>query len=414
MWSHLSKEDLEESTKQLPATKRQEILSLIAEIQRWNQVKDEVDAGPSKTAYLPPVQIDPGDDQRASRASSHPYNVAFESDDASISVDGKKSRRDNAGTNFTGVLAALVDREDSNDLQKILDDWYRGLRQALLTANAAAHERLISGLNRSMQDLMKREQQESDRLHSDIDSLHTLCRSYSRAIHQRDQTIANLSQALASQKEQTVLAQNFSAMKTEATDRRREAIQERLATSFYQKKLAQKIWLGWRSAQREDWKQRTEKACQQRAEEVCHKMADQYDSRIAELEEIIRKLREDNNRLREERDRVNVKARGALLRGVSVLKDEAEQFPANRIPSEGGGSGPGSRKESKDAVSGSDASDRTVQSRSGQDSDDREEEAKPVRSRHSSQARSSGSQNSRKPSNSSNRPSSKNDSPRAS
>ena len=67
----------------------------------------------------------------------------------------------------------------------------------------------------------------------------------------------------------------------------RQAVREKLAKSFYEKNLAQKVWFGWMSVHKEGWKQKIEKACQSRAEEVCHKMADQYDARIAEVQYIV-------------------------------------------------------------------------------------------------------------------------------
>ncbi|XP_055337559.1 uncharacterized protein LOC129587718 isoform X2 [Paramacrobiotus metropolitanus] len=243
-------------------------------------------------------------DGKDSRASSHhPYNVIFESDEAASLESELRAKSRAAGRGFREKLVQSAPSNgprflgdmpsrivsirsssdlDANRLQSILDIWYSELRQALLAENSANRERVILEFNNSMNELMKSQQQDVDRLHNDIDSLHRLCRSYSKGIHQRDKTIANLADALASQKEQVVLARSFTAWRNEREENRREQSLKVIASRHYRQRIVQRAWSAWRGLVQERWRQRIEKACQKRAEEVCEQLADRYDSRIAE------------------------------------------------------------------------------------------------------------------------------------
>ncbi|OWA50669.1 putative Centrosomal protein POC5 [Hypsibius exemplaris] len=295
-------------------------------------------------------------ESRSSNVSRRPYNVIFESDEAASEFTewnqnskdvlrrggppprgsslGRIGGERDSGTGSSVHLAianggsgGAAGLRDDGEMGKILDVYYGQLRDALLAESSAVRERILAEFDRSTRDLIKSQQQATERLHADIDSLHNLCRSYSKAVHERDRTIANLADALAGQKEQVRLARSAIL----AEDDRREAILDAVADGIYRKKLLQRTWNVWRAALQDGMRRRVEKACQKRAEEVCHQMADKYDARIATLEATIQHLREENRLYKDNCNDVAAKARDALLRGVTVLKAEVKRFPDTRI-----------------------------------------------------------------------------------
>ena len=62
-----------------------------------------------------------------------------------------------------------------------------------------------------------------------------------------------------------------------------------MAAQHYQLQLKKKVWAAWHSLVSSRWKERVEGACRTRAEEVCMKLSNDYEAKLAEVRDPLRR-----------------------------------------------------------------------------------------------------------------------------
>lgn len=228
---------------------------------------------------------------------------------------------------INGIFAPanLVDKTDKGLLRMdgLMDEWCLQLKRNVLAEMVDMKGKILQDEEIASSELKFKHNLDIQKLQHEVDSLKELLFSFEQNVKQKDEMIANLTQALEKQKEKSEKIRMFSIWRLKLNDKSRQEFASKMADKFYQKTICTKVWAGWRSVVENKWKVRVEKACQIRSQEVCLKLTEDYEERLQELQNELSKSRADLSQLHRDRESYEENMKKTFMRGVCALNMEA-------------------------------------------------------------------------------------------
>eukprot|EP00794_Sanderia_malayensis_P006234 gene6234-6951_t len=170
--------------------------------------------------------------------------------------------------------------QDLVRMEHLMDEWCLDLKRNVMGEFSSSKLKLIEKLKQKIYIQKQKHATEMNASQNETEGLKELLHTFERSVHQKDVVIANLTDAVQRQKEKCDKLKVLLTWKLKCNDDRREQFASKLARRHYQRTLASKTWVGWRSIVESRWKQRVERACQARSQEVCVKLTEDYEERL--------------------------------------------------------------------------------------------------------------------------------------
>merc|ERR550534_2664049 len=208
-------------------------------------------------------------------------------------------------------------------MDNLMDEWCLQLKRNVLAELANVKAKQIELDEQAVVELKSKHVCELKKMSAEMDSLKEIIYSFEQTVKQKDEMIANLTDALQKQKEKSDKIRMFSMWRLKSNDEHRQVFASKMADKFYMNKLRLKVLDSWRSVVESKWKTRVEKACQIKSQEVCVQLTEDYEERLAGLQKELSASRADVAQLHKERECYEENMKKAFMRGVCALNMEA-------------------------------------------------------------------------------------------
>uniref|UniRef100_T2M9G4 Centrosomal protein POC5 n=1 Tax=Hydra vulgaris TaxID=6087 RepID=T2M9G4_HYDVU len=221
------------------------------------------------------------------------------------------------------MVSAQNGESDLVRMDRNMDTWCLQLKRNVLGELADMKLMHIQQQEQMEQDLKNKFSIEIMRHDHELDSMRELLFTFEQNSKQKDEVIANLSEALNKQKERCDKIRLFSMWRLKYNDEKRLAFCSKIADKYYKKVLLSTVWSAWRGIISQKWKQRVEKACQIKSQEVCLKLSEDYEQKLQSLHQELIKARDEISKMHSERECYEEAMKKAFMRGVCALNMEA-------------------------------------------------------------------------------------------
>ena len=147
--------------------------------------------------------------------------------------------------------------------------------------------------------------------------------TFSKTLTRKEETIENLLQCLAAEKEKDRLAKFFVSWREKYRDSDSfESPQSRMARKFHDVILRRRVWNAWMSLTKQTARQKFEARVKEETRQKLETMEKECDARMLTLQSSLRNARGELESLRAERESHEEKVKAALMRGVCALNVE--------------------------------------------------------------------------------------------
>ncbi|XP_076853778.1 centrosomal protein POC5 isoform X3 [Brachyhypopomus gauderio] len=261
----------------------------------------------------PPSQISQGREMEA----------RFERESERTLTRSDRSGQSSPDPTITMMTEMFISEENLNKMENILDTWSNNLKSNVMMELRKWKLTLMEQHKLEMKKEREKHAAHVAGINAEMDSLKDLLKTYQTSNQRKDEVITNLTRAVDRQRERTELMRSFTHWRLQRCTTREEVQGCRMADQHYQLQLKRKVWAAWHSLIQTDWRARVERACRARAEEVCLQLSTDYEAKLAEHVDALRRAQAEIQRLHAERERYEDSMKKAFMRGVCALNIEA-------------------------------------------------------------------------------------------
>ncbi|XP_055968532.1 centrosomal protein POC5 isoform X1 [Sorex fumeus] len=261
------------------------------------------------------------------RKPSHPVMDFFSSN---ILGDSSSPGSNSTHPDVQQANNFVVSPESLQKVENILDLWSSGIKTNILSELTKWRLNFIDWHRMEMKKEKDRHAADLKQLHSQINGLKELQKTYEVSIGRKDEVISSLSHAIGKQKERIELMRTFFRWRINHVRCRQDVYEGKLADQYFRRTLLKKVWRGWHSIVQRQWKEVVERACQARAEEVCVHISNDYEAKVAMLSGALENAKAEIQRMQHEKEHFEDSMKKAFMRGVCALNLEAMTMFQNR------------------------------------------------------------------------------------